>query len=277
MIGLVNPPSEIILCLVSKKRVSIERRFSWLGFPGLIKLLALLQGVFYVVLVLNPAAAEMIAPSLSRVLAGEVWRLFSWVLMPPYPPPSDGSILFSALFTLILLRISFLFEETLESAWGVTRTSIYVYALIICQGIALNFFPMQFSGYLYYLALFFAFATILPNFTFLLFFVLPVKVWIFAMLAGVGIAITCLQFPIFIPFYLLAYLPYLIYGVPKFLHWRKNRSQLQKRRSKFRDAQGPAATSLHRCHECDRTENSDPDLEFRVAEDGEEYCLDHLP
>ena len=31
------------------------------------------------------------------------------------------------------------------------------------------------------------------------------------------------------------------------------------------------------CATCDRTEHDDPDLEFRVAADGEEYCKEHLP
>jgi hypothetical protein len=28
---------------------------------------------------------------------------------------------------------------------------------------------------------------------------------------------------------------------------------------------------------CGRTEISDPELDFRMAADGEEYCEDHLP
>jgi hypothetical protein len=39
----------------------------------------------------------------------------------------------------------------------------------------------------------------------------------------------------------------------------------------------PGEDTLHRCAVCKRTEKDDPDLEFRVAGDGEEYCLDHLP
>jgi hypothetical protein len=35
--------------------------------------------------------------------------------------------------------------------------------------------------------------------------------------------------------------------------------------------------SLHCCEECSRTELSHPDLEFRVASSGVEYCREHLP
>lgn len=35
--------------------------------------------------------------------------------------------------------------------------------------------------------------------------------------------------------------------------------------------------SLHRCNLCGKTEHTSPELEFRVAMDGEEYCYPHLP
>jgi len=34
---------------------------------------------------------------------------------------------------------------------------------------------------------------------------------------------------------------------------------------------------LHKCAICGATELSDPNLDFRVARDGEEYCIAHLP
>ena len=37
------------------------------------------------------------------------------------------------------------------------------------------------------------------------------------------------------------------------------------------------STGFHRCHVCGRTEVTNPDLAFRIASDGEEYCQTHLP
>jgi hypothetical protein len=34
---------------------------------------------------------------------------------------------------------------------------------------------------------------------------------------------------------------------------------------------------MHCCKICGRTELTTPELEFRVSEDGEEYCAEHLP
>jgi len=38
-----------------------------------------------------------------------------------------------------------------------------------------------------------------------------------------------------------------------------------------------ADDALHRCAVCGATELTDPNLDFRVARDGEEYCMAHLP
>ena len=37
------------------------------------------------------------------------------------------------------------------------------------------------------------------------------------------------------------------------------------------------AEPLHKCAVCGATELSDPNLDFRVARDGEEHCMAHLP
>jgi hypothetical protein len=39
----------------------------------------------------------------------------------------------------------------------------------------------------------------------------------------------------------------------------------------------PEDEALHRCANCGATELTNPNLEFRVSRDGEEYCLAHLP
>jgi hypothetical protein len=48
------------------------------------------------------------------------------------------------------------------------------------------------------------------------------------------------------------------------------------RKRKFDKDKPTGESAFHRCKTCGRTEVSDPDLEFRMAEDGEEYCGDHL-
>jgi hypothetical protein len=49
------------------------------------------------------------------------------------------------------------------------------------------------------------------------------------------------------------------------------------RRQRFEIQSRSEEEALHKCKTCGATELTDPSLEFRVARDGEEYCLAHLP
>lgn len=51
-----------------------------------------------------------------------------------------------------------------------------------------------------------------------------------------------------------------------------------RRRHDFHTAIQESVTgALHECAICHKTEHHDPDLEFRVGNDGKEYCMNHLP
>ena len=262
---------------------NLEKNFSWMAFPGLIRAIVMLQCLVFVVIMLKPETQSHFLVTRDGIAEGEYWRLISWVFYPFVSPGGFGNIL-SAFFMFITLRISFLINDSLENAWGEVRTSIYVYATIICQAGCLYlsatgvFPPPEILGpRMFYFAIFFAFATVFPHVEFLMFFVLPVKIWIFALLLAMGILFSILAYPVLFIAYGLAYLPYLYWAIPKAWHWRKYRSQITARRVKFQSkVKGGQAQSLHSCKVCPRTEVSDPDLEFRVAENGEEYCLDHL-
>jgi hypothetical protein len=57
----------------------------------------------------------------------------------------------------------------------------------------------------------------------------------------------------------------------------RQRKEIAVRRQRFETQARPDDEPLHRCATCGATELTDPSLEFRVARDGEEYCLAHLP
>lgn len=262
--------------------VNLEKNFSWLAFPGLIRAIVMLQCVVFFVILINPETASYFMVTPEGIANGQYWRLISWIFYPFVDPNSYGS-LFSAFFMFIILRISFLFSDSLENAWGEIQTSLYVYTTIICQALALYLSatgflpPASLTNQMFYIALFFAFATLFPNVEFLLFFVLPVKVWIFAMISLATIVFSCLSFPPLFLTYGLAFFPYLVWAIPRLYHGRKYRNQLNARRVKFQSQSNDSrGRTLHRCVVCNRTELSDPQLDFRVAENGDEYCLDHL-
>lgn len=279
----------LVLCGFLKSpmglNANLEKNFSWLVFPGLIRAIVMLQGVVFFVILINQETADYFKVTSEGIANGQYWRLISWIFYPFVEPSSYGPV-FSLFFMFIILRISFLFSDSLENTWGELRTSLYVYSTIICQTLALylsaiGFFEPAFlqilTNQMFYIALFFAFATLFPNIEFLLFFVLPVKVWIFAMITLVMIIFSCINFPPLFLAYGLAFLPYLIWATPRLYQWRKYKSQLNARRVKFQSQSNDGQNqTLHQCVVCKRTELSNPELDFRVAGNGDEYCLDHL-
>jgi hypothetical protein len=74
-----------------------------------------------------------------------------------------------------------------------------------------------------------------------------------------------------------AFANYFIFFGPELFRQARHRQEVSSRRKRFEDSARADAEPLHKCAVCGRTELSDPDVEFRVARDGEEYCMDHLP
>jgi hypothetical protein len=74
-----------------------------------------------------------------------------------------------------------------------------------------------------------------------------------------------------------AFANYFIFFGPEMVRSARNRQEVASRRRRFVESGRPEEESLHRCATCGATELTNPSLEFRVARDGEEYCLAHLP
>ena len=79
------------------------------------------------------------------------------------------------------------------------------------------------------------------------------------------------------PFFLLAFANYLIFAGLPALRGTARVMDAARRQRMFKAAKEPVGMAFHSCALCDRTEVTDPRLEFRVDRDGREYCRDHLP
>ena len=265
------------------KRFSLDRKFGWLAFPGLIRSIASLQLVFFVLLIFRPEALEILFLDREKIHEGQIWRIVSFIFLPLVHPYSSFGLFVNCLFAYFAFRISYIINDVLEAFWGELRTTLFVYAVILSQAAVyyfLFFLPFGPGGANYYLTLFFAFATLQPKYTFLLFLIIPVPAWLFAAMGVVNILSVSFSVPFLAPFFLLFYLGihsiYLFWAIPKLIRWMRNRGKVRVRRAKFEAGRPSKEQTLHRCAECGRTEISDPELDFRVSADGEEYCLDHL-
>jgi hypothetical protein len=107
--------------------------------------------------------------------------------------------------------------------------------------------------------------------------ILPVRIkWI----AWIALAFLILQL-VAVPWIgklviLISFANCLIFLAPTLLRMTKTSREVIARRAKFKAAQFSPET-LHKCATCGRTEISNPELDFRVSSDGNEYCTAHLP
>jgi len=180
----------------------------------------------------------------------------------------------------VLLALWFLWfiGEGLERAWGPFRLTIYFVVGMIGTTIAAFLFGSYFSNGMLITSLFFAFARFYPDEVIYILFILPVKIkwlaWVYAAFLMVGFFLEPNSYRAAL---IAAFINYFIFFGPEIIHQARHRHDVSTRRRRFEDQSRSPTETLHRCAVCGATELSDPNLDFRVAQDGEEYCMAHLP
>ncbi len=256
----------------------MERRMGWLSFPGFLRYYALFHLLVYGLALLRPGVGDLLEFDRDKILAGEVWRVVTFLFSSS---GFAGSGMLAVIFLFFMVMIANMMSDALEGAWGVFRTSIFHYVGVVGL-ITGNFLYPQGaiptgSGFFLYESAFFAFATLFPKVEFRLFLILPVQVRYLAIFLAVMLLLPVLRQPLLLPFFMLGFANYILWaGIPA-LKGRARLADASKRRVKFKAATSADSAAFHTCAACKRTDVTDPRLEFRVGEDGEEYCVDHLP
>jgi hypothetical protein len=215
-----------------------------------------------------------------KVLAGEWWRLITFLFDPPLSIP---------IFAFFFWYLFYLMGTTLEAQWGTFRYNLFLllgYVASIVMGFVVWFAvgvagQTATNGFLYG-TVFLAFARLYPDFTMYLFFVLPVKIrwlallqWIVYGMTMVNPTSTWLDRGMVIA----AVFNYLVFFGRDILRDMKQ----GQRRMKFQ-AQNIKGTKKgpqikHVCHVCGLTNAESPKTAFRYCmECGGEYCYcpEHL-
>ncbi|MBE7212925.1 MAG: hypothetical protein INR65_18075 [Gluconacetobacter diazotrophicus] len=255
---------------------ALERRFGQLAVPGLIRIVVVLNALVFLLATQSPALVDVLRLRPERVLHGEVWRLVSYIFIPQVTVGGQMSVI----WVFFYLNFLWVLGEGLEQAWGSFKLNLYYLVGMLGTAFAVFCFHVPGSTGVYLnMSLFYAFATLFPNYPILLFFVIPVRVkWI----ALVSLAFLSLQLVVGESTdrlaILVALVNYLLFFGPTWLTYWREQGRTVTRRQEFQVSQHQASEeTLHHCKVCGRTEVSSPDLEFRVAGDGEEYCVAHLP
>src|SRR5262245_11901177 len=159
----------------------LNARYGRYGIPNLTIGLIAGQVIVYLAAFLLPQQngvdiLERMQMFPDKVLEGEVWRLFTYLITPPGTNP---------IFVLIFWNLFYFMGTTLEAVWGPFRYNIYVLigylaSLAFSFGVYFEFgnlwASMPASTLFLEGGVFLSFARLYPEFTVLIYFVLPVKV-----------------------------------------------------------------------------------------------------
>ena len=261
----------------------LEKKFGRFAIPNLTMYLIGAYIIGFGIYYFLPGLFKWLTLEPYFILKGQVWRVISWVLVPP-----SGSLI--SIIFIVLLYYSL--GTALERAWGTFRYNVYIFsgilftvigafALYFIAGTGMIGYGGLFSTYYINMSIFLAFAVSYPDMELLLYFIIPIKMkWmaivyavfiLYDFIAGnfisrVTIAASLLNFVVF------------------FLSTKKGYSPKQQmRKKKYQKQSRPHMTysngARHRCAVCGRTELDDPNLEFRFCSKcngNYEYCQDHL-
>jgi len=247
----------------------LERRFGFLGIPGLTRILVGFTALVFGLAWLERGFLSMLDLDPVRIRHGEVWRLFTYIFIPQTPSPW---------WVLFALWFLWWIGEGLERAFGPFRLTLYFLLGMVGTTVAAFFFGSRFSNTMLIASLFYAFARFYPDEIIYVLFILPVKIkwiaWVSALFLFIGFFTGTNAYRVSL---VAALSNYLIFFGPEIIHDTRHRRDVSTRRRRFESDSRSQAEPLHRCAVCGATELSNPDLEFRVARDGEEYCVPHLP
>ena len=159
----------------------LERKIGKYAIPNLSLWLVVTYALGYLMMYMTPGIISYLMLEPAMVLRGQVWRLVTWVLIPP----STGNIF----FYIIMIMLYYSLGTALERTWGTFRFNVYIFGgmifTVIGAFVAYGFLSITGGltigiGYYvttYYInmAIFLAFAVCFPNMQILLWFIIPVR------------------------------------------------------------------------------------------------------
>lgn len=271
----------------------MERKFGKYAISNIMRYVLILYAVGTAMGIFMPGFYEkFLALDFNMVFKGQIWRLVTFI-MDPY---SLGSSPLNILFFLIEVYLYYMIGNALENAWGAFRFNLYLISGILFNIIAALIcyfsFGVSYSIGLYYIfqSMFLAFAILYPNIEFLVYMIIPIKVkwlgYLYAIILGYEVVVSFLSGTkagyiqgIAI---LVAMMNFLIFFIWSKKGKRISPEQMKRKREfkkQVRTMSNMAGEPRHRCAICGRTEQDNPNLEFRFCSKcagNYEYCSDHL-
>lgn len=244
-----------------------------------------------------------------QILHGQVWRVITWIIVPP---SSLG------IFTIIMLFFYYSLGNSLERTWGAFRYNVYIFSgflfTIIGAFLLYVFFTVfglnnpqlvgmsiasVVSTYYVNMSIFLMFACLYPDMQVMLYFIIPIKIkwmaYLYVILAVVDVVMTRNLAGVILKgtILVMSLLNFIIFffGTRNYKHISpkefKRRADFQRsvnnaRRSTggyAKTEDGATVITKHKCAICGRTELDGDYLEFRFCSKcngNYEYCNEHL-
>ncbi|MCG3204719.1 MAG: hypothetical protein KCHDKBKB_01435 [Elusimicrobia bacterium] len=149
----------------------LERSIGWMAVGHLPIYIVTAQALLYVWSMMNPESSSLLLMDPLAVQEGEYWRLLTFLFIVPFQ---------NVIFTFFYLYFQYLCGVALEEEWGsFPLTLFYLIGALGALAGSLLVGGNTNGAFYFNETIFLAFAALFPNFSLLLFFVLPIKIkWI---------------------------------------------------------------------------------------------------
>lgn len=285
-----------------KPMSNFEKKFGKYAIQNLSLILILCYGCGYLLNWIYPNFLQYLYLNPYEIIFhGQVWRLVTWLVTPP----SNFDF-----FTLIMLYFYYSIGTTLERTWGTYRYNVYlisgalftVLGAFLLFGYTMIFQPemaamgdsyfrlvaSMFSTYYVNLSIFLAFAATFPNMQVMLFFLIPLKVkvlgiiyaliLVYQFIVGYGQGLEVLT--VANRFVIAAsMMNFIVFFFTSRGNVHLSPKQVKRRHEFKKEVKMTSKITRHKCAVCGRTEETNPELEFRFCSKcggNYEYCQEHL-
>jgi hypothetical protein len=257
----------------------LDTRFGRFAVPNVTMVLIVGQVFLFLAFYMNPGEGnenvlEKIWLSPEKVLAGEVWRIVTFLFTPPLTNP---------IFAFFFWYLFYLMGTTLEVSWGAFRYNLFLligYLACLIGAFATYFatgsdFPAN-NGFLYG-TVFLAFARLFPEFVMYIMFIIPVKIRWLAMFQWIVYTVSFLMGPGMVRAMVAASVANYFFFFGRDI-WRDMKQGHRRMQHQARALKSPARL-VHKCCVCGITSDAAPHMQFRYCSKcyGECcYCAEHL-
>ncbi len=230
----------------------------------------------------------------------QIWRLITWVMIPPST---------SLLWGVIMIIFYYQLGTILERNWGTFRFNVYIFGGILFTiigafilygvyairypGLAITGIGNYFSTSYINMTIFLAFATMYPEMEVRLYFLIPIKMKWMSVLYGIFVLIDLVNADwggrVAIIASLLNFVLFYIFSKdyhrldPREMNRKRQFRQSYNAGAKFNGGSTSGGTrakvARHKCAICGRTDVTNPELTFRFCSKcngNYEYCEDHI-